>query len=313
MEGTIWDFGPDGLQFNQPATVVLRYDDTKVPVGFDETELGVFVVNGVIPYLPAPSVVDPVANTVTATIDHFSYVFLGMREGVTVDLHMDVQPHSLNSDLRVGGVVEYSGLVTNFGPDASNGGTRRLEAFGDVALEAMSSTCTEISDPAPADIAIECPVEPLEVSETSGAGFQIVPQSNGDVVVRGTVSPGAGDTDIDPDNNVDEHSRTFAETHLVDLSPAEPLYPPGAELLELRVGTFHPPSNGGTLIAELQGGDVVLGKVGGSCTQVAEFIVECPFDPFEGFSPTGSGPSSSSRRRRWRLPSPSLTPPTPTT
>ncbi|MDE2292071.1 MAG: NHL repeat-containing protein, partial [Elusimicrobia bacterium] len=65
-------FGPEGLQFAQPATVTLPYDPTEVTVSAAE-ELKVEYWNPTSgAWEPQPSVVDVVAHTVTAQVRHFS-------------------------------------------------------------------------------------------------------------------------------------------------------------------------------------------------------------------------------------------------
>ncbi|MDE2293762.1 MAG: T9SS type A sorting domain-containing protein, partial [Elusimicrobia bacterium] len=65
-------FGPEGLQFAQPASVTLPYDPTEVTASAAE-ELKVEYWNPTSgAWEPQPSVVDVVAHTVTAQVRHFS-------------------------------------------------------------------------------------------------------------------------------------------------------------------------------------------------------------------------------------------------
>jgi hypothetical protein len=72
---TAFDFGPDGASFSAPVTLTLTYDDADLPDGIDEgTDL--FIVgtsHATGELVPVPgSVVDPIANTVSAPISGFS-------------------------------------------------------------------------------------------------------------------------------------------------------------------------------------------------------------------------------------------------
>jgi alpha-tubulin suppressor-like RCC1 family protein len=70
-----FDLGPDGLQFSQPVTVTIAYDEASLPAGVAETDLflrtfenGVWVATGAT----ENSSVDTNQNTVTAQTTHFS-------------------------------------------------------------------------------------------------------------------------------------------------------------------------------------------------------------------------------------------------
>jgi hypothetical protein len=83
IPGTAWDLGPDGLEFAQPVTMVLTYDDADLPPGTDGSMLRIHeLVEGEFVQL-AGGVVDEAANTVTALVDGFSgFAVLEAQEGV---------------------------------------------------------------------------------------------------------------------------------------------------------------------------------------------------------------------------------------
>jgi uncharacterized delta-60 repeat protein len=70
-----FDFGPDGTVFTTPVTLTLWYDEADLPASVDEST-GLFIVgtsHSTGEIVPVPgSVVDPVANTVSAPISGFS-------------------------------------------------------------------------------------------------------------------------------------------------------------------------------------------------------------------------------------------------
>jgi len=71
VEGSIFDLGPDGITFDPPSTLKLRYDDA-VLGGVAEANLTLLTKkDGLWEQLPG-AVVDASANTVTAAIDGFS-------------------------------------------------------------------------------------------------------------------------------------------------------------------------------------------------------------------------------------------------
>ena len=417
IEGAIWNFGPDGLQFETPARVILHYDEDDLPAGVTEGDLGAYVINGIFEALP--SVVDTDANTVSAWLSHFSYVFLGSGEppdlemtaltaspegphvGTPVDVVAEVRnngryptagvqvrysaTHAFLGDLdpscdevqfpsqgdvevlcgipsidvgatatvgaiqvipanvdlavtvhanafqpgggydanpdnnaqdlvfsvvpvgpdlkltnlglvpgsesTVGGLMRFLFQVTNVGDAYSPGGVVRLEATGDVVLGDNVGSCTEDPDPAPATLAIECDINPLEADE--GDGFQALPlvaQSAGDVVVSAEVRM-TGDADVDPTNNKQTVTIPIAETYQVDLEPFELVVdapsPPTVGLpitAQARVFTWGPQyPNGGSMIYEALG-DVVLGTVDDACLPFPSprVAVRCDFGPLTG-------------------------------
>lgn len=77
VPGSAWDFGPDGLAFQQPVLMTLSYDPALLPAGSDENELRIHKLeNGVYTQLNA-GVVDVASNTVSAPVNGFSvYVIL---------------------------------------------------------------------------------------------------------------------------------------------------------------------------------------------------------------------------------------------
>lgn len=292
VEGTIWDLRPDGVVFDEPATIVLRYDDADLPAGFDEELLGVHVINAI--FDPRPSIVDPVANTITAEIGHFSYAFLAMppvEAGATVDLRAGQPAIAVGSDVRVGGVMGFTGRVDNLAAETSNEASMLIEISGDIEPGIVPEVCTVLTPMDPVALAVECPVEPLEEFDIDVVGpIWFTPQSDGDIEVVTTVTPAPQDTDTDLANNAYTLTVPVAETFLVDLEPVQTpritgTHEPGEPLTyEIRVGNYQPPSNGGTVLYEASG-DVTLGTVAEGCVAGPGpgVSVTCDFDPFLGF------------------------------
>ena len=74
--GTAWDFGPDGLVFDEPVTLTIRYDPADIPPGTDESELRIHkLVDGTFVQQDAGTI-DLVNHTASATVNGFSVFVL---------------------------------------------------------------------------------------------------------------------------------------------------------------------------------------------------------------------------------------------
>lgn len=68
----LYDFGPDGLQFNVPATITISYDNADLS-GRNESNIRLaWWDENSQKWVDMPCTVDYSANTVTGTIEHFS-------------------------------------------------------------------------------------------------------------------------------------------------------------------------------------------------------------------------------------------------
>ncbi|HUV43273.1 MAG TPA: hypothetical protein VMW13_00430 [Dehalococcoidales bacterium] len=69
----VYDFGPDGATFDQPVRIRLGYDQSLIPEGIAERQLTAAVWDGQLEeWLPLESTVDPVNDTVTTEVTHFT-------------------------------------------------------------------------------------------------------------------------------------------------------------------------------------------------------------------------------------------------
>ncbi|NNF29652.1 MAG: hypothetical protein HKN73_20680 [Gemmatimonadetes bacterium] len=197
----------------------------------------------------------------------------------------------------VGGLMEFTAQVDNLGPGAANGGTVRFQAEGAVVLGDVGN-CTEVVDPQPADVAIDCALDPLGVRSLVQVGpFNLAPQSAGDVTVSAIVSPAPGNTDGNPGNDSESLTVTVAApgANQVDLEPFNELLDAndgrviGATISwRAQISNFGAPdpSNGGILVYEVVGA-VTLDTVDPACTVSPDpsiVAVECPFGPFAVFT-----------------------------
>lgn len=71
---TAFDFGPDGTVFDAPVTLTLGYNQSEIPDGVDESSLIMLASShDSAEMIPVPgSTVDPVANTISATVSGFT-------------------------------------------------------------------------------------------------------------------------------------------------------------------------------------------------------------------------------------------------
>jgi len=79
LDGTVFDLGPDGLRFDEPVALTLRYSAGDVPAGVAESELRMLHLDGGVAVLE--STIDRTSRTVTAYVEHFSGVGIGLEVG----------------------------------------------------------------------------------------------------------------------------------------------------------------------------------------------------------------------------------------
>ena len=88
--GIAYDFGPDGATFDPPIPLAFTYDDSLLPEGITEANLVLAVwdeTSGT--WIELESVMDPITNTVTAKITHFSVYSIIVRDDVIEDISLN--------------------------------------------------------------------------------------------------------------------------------------------------------------------------------------------------------------------------------
>ncbi|NNF13363.1 MAG: hypothetical protein HKN72_09075 [Gemmatimonadetes bacterium] len=280
IANTLWDFGPDGLEFLEPATVTLTYDDDDLPPGVSEEELGIFVINAIFTTEPA-GVVDPVANTITASVDHFSFFYIGYLEVQSTDLAA-TGGTAVADGIPVGSEIEYAATVANSGPSDVDGVEVLYEISGNVSLGELSAGCTEVADPAPATVALQCAVGSVPSTQEAAAPPAVFTVDGaGDVVLRATASfPGI---DTNPVNDWFEDE--FRVGPLADLTVTATVSndsePVGAEVrFDPSVANLGPESVDGVTVTYQVFGDVVPGTLDETCVEdpnpiFADLVVRC--------------------------------------
>ena len=294
FQGTGYDFGPDGLQFDPPATITIEYDEAAVlAAGFQEEQLGVFAINGI--FFSLASVVDAENDRVSASVPHFSSFFLGVK---IADLEVS-QLYEPAGPGKVGEALEFGADVHNRGPGSITGATFNWVAFGDVALDGLFGLCTEIATPPVGDVAIECPVDPLQSGETDGIPvFRLLPLGTGPLEVWGTVGSPIGAVDVVGNNNRLTANLEVEAAVVADLTVSRLSEPAGpakvGQLLEYGadVQNLGPDAVTGATFTWSAFGDMTLDGAFGLCTEVANPIfadieIQCPIGPLGSGATTG--------------------------
>ncbi|MDH5696743.1 MAG: hypothetical protein OEZ00_09145, partial [Dehalococcoidia bacterium] len=116
--GLAYDFSPDGATFEPPASLTFTYDPSLIPKGIDEENLVIALWdadagNWVV---LDDCIVDPVANTITAPISHFTtFAVLGFEPAVFKCSALTIAP----DEVAIGESVNISVLVSNTGATSS--------------------------------------------------------------------------------------------------------------------------------------------------------------------------------------------------
>ena len=79
--GKVYDFGPEGLEFQEPVTITLPYTENDFPPDADEKHMGVAYFDGEA-WVPAPGIVDTDSNTVSIKLRGFPGFSLIIAIGV---------------------------------------------------------------------------------------------------------------------------------------------------------------------------------------------------------------------------------------
>jgi hypothetical protein len=112
IEGTVFDFGPDGLQFTSPASLTLKYDPTKLPAGASASALRPFAINGIFEVLPYTSIT---SDAVTFDVHHFSIYGLLLLTEADLAVTANASPNPA----RVGDQILFQAIVSNTGAPAA--------------------------------------------------------------------------------------------------------------------------------------------------------------------------------------------------
>ncbi len=119
--GVPYRLGPPGAKFKPPITLTFTYSDNKVPTGANETAMRIALwdesVDPATWVVLEPCTVDPLTNSITVSIDHFSVyaVLARTRPAAFVASDLKVSP----PEPAAGQQVSISAKITNTGDLAS--------------------------------------------------------------------------------------------------------------------------------------------------------------------------------------------------
>ncbi len=112
--GLVYDLGPDEATFDPPITLTFTYDPALIPEGVAEENLVIAIWDEAAgEWVNLVSTVDPVTNTITARVSHFTTftVIAYTRPAVFTATDLAIAPE----EVGIGETVTVSALVTNTG------------------------------------------------------------------------------------------------------------------------------------------------------------------------------------------------------
>ena len=111
--GLVYDIGPEGATFNPPINLTFEYDDSLVPAGVNEENLVIATWQDGEWIEMEGCTVDPVNNTITVPISHFSvYTIMAQTAAASFEVtELTVAPIEINPDES----ATVSAIITNTG------------------------------------------------------------------------------------------------------------------------------------------------------------------------------------------------------
>lgn len=280
IPGSVWDFGPSGTTFGNPATVTIHYDEAALPPDTDESLLALYILNGIF---DAPeSTVDTQANMVTGPVSHFSHAFVGSkRGGAQVDLAVS-SIVDVPDPADAGQDVVYTVQVVNASADGTptvDGATLALDAAGDASFQSSDAGCSEKSKGQ-----VDCLLPGLAPGVVQEVQVTLRPDAGITSLVVGVqISPPSGFKDPVPENDFLSETTTVslpeADLALLDaVDSPDPVDVRVAVAYTVQVvnasATGSPPLDGATLSLDA-GGDATFQTGDAFCTDSGGGAVSC--------------------------------------
>lgn len=220
IPGTVFDFGPDGLEFDPPASLTLSY--AGLVTGDDiERIRPVQIVDGAIVILPITGM-DQNAMTITFAVEHFSLYGLGLIDFADLAVEgLNVSPNPA----RVTDALTLSALIRNHGTvsvDPVDVAVTFLDPlfFVDGASPGCRTTGEIVAD----GVRFSCTIGPIAPGAAAPIAFDLRPQgaaSGHTATIRVEAAPGltSGVEDPSAANDADEveveiQPETFADLRL---------------------------------------------------------------------------------------------------
>lgn len=140
VEGTAFDFGPDGQEFAEPVTLTVHYDQDSVDDD-DEANLAIHLLRDGV-WENVPSTVNTVDDVITAEITHFS-VYGAVPSLASVEIRVDPQPAPEGEEIEHEVWVRNITSSTTLDPENF---TVEFSLTGDVDLHAYSTGLCDLTE-----------------------------------------------------------------------------------------------------------------------------------------------------------------------
>ena len=194
IPNTVFDFGPDGLEFDDPAMLTLPYDPDALPDGVDESQIRPFMQDDSGFEIIPGFVIDPVAKTVKFPVEHFT--FFGLLFVDQVDLAVSAlsaapDPARVGEDVTIDVEVRHTGGPTTEVVSDADVTITLLDPAG-LSRQFLSPNCDQVGDIVPEGVQFNCSTGPLGAGDV--AAFQLVVRgmagaANQAYTVRAHVAP----------------------------------------------------------------------------------------------------------------------------
>lgn len=171
IEGTAFDFGPDGQEFAEPVTITVHYDETQVT---DEENLSIHLLRDDI-WEKIPSIVNTAENVITAEVTHFS-VYAVVPSVASLEIVVDPQPVPEGEQVRYEVWLRNITSSTTLNPEDF---TVEFTLTGDVALHSYSTGLCDLTETG-STFAFTCSVAfsfPGEPGQAHIHSFTFIPES----------------------------------------------------------------------------------------------------------------------------------------
>jgi YVTN family beta-propeller protein len=232
LEGTVFDFGPDGLEFATNALLTIAYDEAMLPADMEEDRIRpVLAINGVFEILGSYEQ-DADENTVTFPVEHFSLYGLAYVEFADIAVENLVaapNPARVTEAISLTVDVGNTGL-TNTSVDAVDVAVTFLDPL--FIVDGASPGCATTGEIVPDGVRFSCTVGPLGPGQSAEIRYDLRPQvaaANQTGTIRVEAAPAAtsGVEDPAPDNHlvetqVDILPESFADLRITGVGSTPP-------------------------------------------------------------------------------------------
>ncbi len=111
--GGFFSLFPQGADLSPPASLALTYEEVAIPVGYDESDFGIFEWDDELgSWLPLPAIQDPITNTLSAEVSSLSTYVVGIdiAPGVPRNVEVGVGESAVTLSWTADAVVDHKGF-----------------------------------------------------------------------------------------------------------------------------------------------------------------------------------------------------------